>query len=123
MSFSFVQITDHHLCESEMMLPHGFSPAHAFRAVMRHIAENVATRADFIVTTGDLIEPASDAAYKTLCRMLGVESGSGSAPGPLFVSIEGLREFAMYFLPGNHDDRDGFFRYMGVYCDSNDTKE
>jgi hypothetical protein len=48
MTFSFVQITDHHLSTSEDALVRGFSPAYAFRAVLRHIAENVADTIDFI---------------------------------------------------------------------------
>ena len=53
MSFSFVQITDHHLCDTETLLLQGYSPAYAFRTVMRHIAEHVASHIDFLVTTGD----------------------------------------------------------------------
>ena len=112
MGFSFVHITDHHLCETEATLRQGFSPSYAFRAVMRHIAENVASRADFIITTGDLVEPDTDTAYETLRQMLNLHAGSEQAPGPRLVSIEGLRDFPMYFLPGNHDDRDKFFRHL-----------
>ena len=44
MAFSFIQITDPHLCESEGQLRLGFSPAYALRAVLRHIAEHAADR-------------------------------------------------------------------------------
>jgi Icc protein len=111
MAFSFIQITDHHLCESEAHLRLGFSPAYAFRAVLRHIAEHVADQADFIISTGDLIEPATDRAYQTLRQMLDVED-QVAAPGPCTISIEGLRRFPMYFLPGNHDDRAVFCRNL-----------
>jgi len=111
-SFSFIQITDHHLPETEAALVRGFSPAYAFRAVMRHIADNVSSEVDFIVTTGDLIEPASDGAYRMLSHMLGLHADATKAPGPLRISIEGLRDFPMYFLPGNHDDRSLFFHYL-----------
>jgi hypothetical protein len=47
MDFSFVQITDHHLTESESELLQGFSPGHAFRMVLRHIAQNVGEQADY----------------------------------------------------------------------------
>ena len=109
MSFSFIHITDHHLSESESSLVRGFSLSHAFRAVMRHIAENAAPYADFLITTGDLVEPASNVAYRTLVHMLDVQGDSAEAPGPLRVSMEGLQAFPMYFLPGNHDDRNDFF--------------
>jgi Icc protein len=112
MTFSFIQITDHHLPESEASLVRGFSPAYAFRAVMRHIADNVANVADFIVTTGDLVESASAVAYHTLSQMLDLHDDSAKAPGPLRVSMEGLRDFPMYCLPGNHDDRSRFFQYL-----------
>ena len=65
MSFSFVQITDHHLLETEAGLIRGFSPAHALRAVLRHIAGTVANTVDFIVSTGDLVDNPSQAAYQT----------------------------------------------------------
>jgi 3',5'-cyclic AMP phosphodiesterase CpdA len=63
--FSFVQITDHHLLEAEDQLREGFCPGHALRMVMRHIAQNVADKADFVISTGDLVEPATDAAYES----------------------------------------------------------
>jgi Icc protein len=105
MSFSFVQITDHHLTESEATLLHGFSTTYSFRAVMRHIAQTIGDRADFIVSTGDLVEPSPSAAYPALRRTLNIGSYTTRAPGPLPVSIEGLHEFPMYLFPGNHDDR------------------
>jgi len=40
-TFSFIQITDHHLRESESLLTHGYSTVRAFQAVLRHIADNV----------------------------------------------------------------------------------
>ena len=42
MDFSFVQITDHHLRETEATLTSGYSTAYALRTVLRHIAEHVA---------------------------------------------------------------------------------
>lgn len=112
MSFSFIQITDHHLPETEATLVRGFSPAYAFRAVMRHIAKTVGRSADFIISTGDLVEPATEAGYRTLRQMLDCRVGAAAAPGPLAVSIEGLREFPMYFLPGNHDERRSYFECL-----------
>ncbi len=110
MSFAFVQITDHHLTETEEGLIHESAPAHTFRAVLRHIAGTVADSADFIVSTGDLVDSASQAAYQTASRLLGLSGQPAAAPGPLRVTVEGLREMPFYCLPGNHDDREHFFR-------------
>jgi 3',5'-cyclic-AMP phosphodiesterase len=109
--FSFIQITDHHLLESEDKLREGFSPGYALRRVMRHIAENVADRADFILSTGDLVEPPSEATYQCAVKLLGVQSPA-SLPGPQKVNVEGLAEYPMYFLPGNHDDRELMTHYL-----------
>jgi len=109
--FSFVQITDHHLLESETQLRDGFSPGHALRRVMRHISETVADKTDFIVSTGDLVEPCTDAAYRGAIKLLGIQS-SASLPGPQKINVEGLKEYPMYFLPGNHDDRELMTRHL-----------
>jgi 3',5'-cyclic AMP phosphodiesterase CpdA len=103
-NFSFIQITDHHLLESADAHREGFVPGHALRMVMRHIAQNTADKADFIISTGDLVEPPTEAAYACAIKLLGL-SASASLPGPQNVNTEGLRDYPMYFLPGNHDDR------------------
>lgn len=109
--FSFIQITDHHLLESEEELREGFSPGHALRMVMRHIAEQVAEKADFIISTGDLVEPSTEKAYQCAMKLLGIHT-QASVPGPLKVNVEGLSEYPLYFLPGNHDDRELLTRYL-----------
>ena len=109
--FSFIQITDHHLLETEESLREGFCPGHAFRMVMRHISHNVAEKVDFIISTGDLVEPDTDATYQGALKLLGIRS-SAALPGPQHINIEGLQDFPMYFLPGNHDKRDMFTRYL-----------
>src|SRR5258708_38065596 len=109
--FSFVQITDHHLLESEDALRDGFCPGHAFRMVMRHISENIADKVDFIISTGDLVEPEKDANYQGAMKLLGINS-SAALPGPERIKIKGLQVFPMYFLPGNHDKRDMFKVYL-----------
>ncbi|GCE45438.1 Icc protein [Thermosporothrix hazakensis] len=111
MSFSFIQITDHHLGETEASLLDGYATAHAFRKVMRHIAEHTAVHVDFLVSTGDLVDDPSEVSYRNLCQMLELQPAQ-QAPGPALVSIEGLQRFPMYFLPGNHDDRENFFRHL-----------
>lgn len=110
-NFSFVQITDHHLLESEAALRDGFCPGHALRMVMRHIAQNVADKADFIITTGDLVEPDTDATYQCAVKLLGI-TDSAALPGPQKVNVEGLKDYPMYFLPGNHDNRAMMTRYL-----------
>ncbi|GHO56747.1 metallophosphoesterase family protein [Ktedonobacter robiniae] len=111
MTFSFVQITDHHLGETESQLMKGYSTAHAVRKVLRHIAENVGERIDFLITTGDQVNDASEVSYSNFCQMFQLQAVS-AAPGPALVTLEGLQAFPMYFLPGNHDDRELFFRYL-----------
>ena len=112
MSFSFVQITDHHLRASADDLTYGYSTAHSLRCVLRHVAEHVASRIDFIVSTGDVVEPPSDAAYENACALLGLR-GRAPAPGPRLVRAEGLRDLPTYFVPGNHDDREAFVEVAG----------
>lgn len=111
MDFSFVQITDHHLRETEAQLSRGYSTAYAFRTVMRHIAEHAGNHIDFVVSTGDLVDDGTDESYQNLCHILNIRTVS-PAPGPQIVSCEGLHEVPMYFVPGNHDDRTNFFRYL-----------
>jgi Icc protein len=110
-NFSFIQITDHHLMESEGQIREGFVPGYALRMVMKHIAEHVADKADFIISTGDLVEPPTGAAYACAIQLLGLDS-SASLPGPQHANVEGLHEYPMYFLPGNHDDREQFTRCL-----------
>ena len=110
-NFSLIQITDHHLLKSEEQLRQGFSPGYAFRMVMRHIAKHVAEKVDFIISTGDLVDPCTDESFQGVLRFLGMNS-SAALPGPQRVNIEGLQDFPMYFLPGNHDEREMFTRYL-----------
>ncbi len=125
MMFTWIQITDHHLPASEAQLTRGYSPWHAFRAVMRHIAAHHAD-VDFIVSTGDLVDGGTDAEYQHLREALGIRETS-APPGPQRVNFvetlqspsdaqrrdaTSIRDMPMYFLPGNHDTRDNFFRNM-----------
>ena len=110
MSFRFVQITDHHIMATEAMLSRGYSPSHALRAVLRHIARHHGDL-DFIVSTGDLVDKGLDEEYRTFRALLGLRNAS-LAPGPQLASGEGLRDVPFYALPGNHDPREAFFRNM-----------
>lgn len=109
--FSFIQITDHHLLESEESHREGFVPGHALRMVMKHIAENAAGKADFIISTGDLVEPPTEAAYACAGRLLGLDPSAARA-GHQNINFDGLHNYPMYFLPGNHDDREQFTRCL-----------
>ena len=114
--FSFIQITDHHLPASESQLTRGYSPWHAFRTTLRHIAQHHAN-VDFIVSTGDLVDGGTDAEYQHLREALGIRETS-APPGPQRMNFvetlhaTSLRDMPMYFLPGNHDTRESFFRNM-----------
>jgi predicted MPP superfamily phosphohydrolase len=110
-NFSFIQIKDHHLLESEEALREGFCSGYALRMVMKHISEHMADKADFIISTGDLVEPDTDATYQGAVKLLGINS-SAALPGPQRINIEGLKDFPMYFLPGNHDNREMMTRYL-----------
>ena len=103
-NFSFIQITDHHLLETEETIRDGFCPGYSLRMVMRHIAQNTASNADFIISTGDLVEPDTDATYQCAMKLLGINSAA-ALPGPQWANVEGLQQYPMYFLPGNHDSR------------------
>ena len=111
MSFSFIQITDHHLRESAEQLTFGYSTDYAFRMLLQHVAAHNAARADFIVCTGDLVNTGTDAEYQRARRVLGLSEVS-APPGPQHATGEGLPDMPMYFLPGNHDPRAVFMRNM-----------
>jgi Icc protein len=107
--FSFVHISDHHLCESEGTLRRGFSPSFAMRSVMQAIHDQVGSQIDFIVSTGDLVEPATDKAYLSARKFLGVREEPAIAPGPIYINGFGFENFRMVLLPGNHDDRQSYY--------------
>jgi 3',5'-cyclic-AMP phosphodiesterase len=112
LSISFIQITDHHLTESDSEYLRGFSTRYAFRAVLRHIAQNTKINVDFIVSTGDIVEHPTGTAYPSFLQMVNGQNTLGLAPGPVLVSVEGLVNLPMYLIPGNHDDRSNFFKFL-----------
>ena len=99
MNFSFVQITDHHITPSDAELLGGYSTRHALRTVLRHIAQDVGNRADFILSTGDLVEKPSETSYQAFLQMLNARNASSEMPGPIFISAEGFQDFPMYLFP------------------------
>ena len=112
MNFSFIQITDHHLTTTESEFLRGFSTRHALRTVLRHIAQNAADHVDFIFSTGDLVDVPTEASYQASLDLLGARNDLSEIPGPIHISVEGLQNFPMFVLPGNHDDRTHFYKYL-----------
>jgi Icc protein len=109
--FSFAQITDHHLLADEHGTVRGYAPWPAFRKVLGYVAENLAARIDFVVSTGDVVDTPDDATYSAVLQRLRMQP-SGAAPGPIAVSAAGLSKMPMLFLPGNHDDRSIFYKHL-----------
>jgi len=112
MAFSFVHISDHHLCESEEILRRGFSPAYAMRSVMQDIYDKVGSQIDFIVSTGDLVEPSTETAYLSARKLLGAREEPAIAPGPIYFTSFGFKNFRMVLLPGNHDERQPYYKTL-----------
>jgi 3',5'-cyclic AMP phosphodiesterase CpdA len=112
MAFSFAHISDHHLLHNEDELKLGFSPGYAFRKVLQTIGNQLAGEIDFLVSGGDLVETADFESYEVAKRMMGLRAGD-TAPGPGTLNAEGLEGLPIYFLPGNHGDRENFYR--GLY--------
>ncbi|NJN17756.1 MAG: hypothetical protein HC822_16540 [Oscillochloris sp.] len=108
MKLRFVQISDHHLAEQDLLW--GYSTWHALRSVVRHIAAN-AGPLDFIVSSGDLVEAGNDAEYRVFRDLIGAQPAE-SYPGPLLAHGEGLAGVPFYVLPGNHDLRPALLRNL-----------
>ena len=111
MSFSFAHISDHHLLHREDELKLGFSPGYAFRKVLHTFGDQLAGEIDFVVSGGDLVETADIESYEMAKQMLGLRAGD-TAPGPGTLNAEGLEGLLIYFLPGNHDDRENFYNAL-----------
>jgi 3',5'-cyclic AMP phosphodiesterase CpdA len=108
MSLRFAQITDHHLAAGDLLW--GYSTWHALRTVLRHIADH-AGPLDFVVSTGDLTERASEDEYRIFLDLVGAEP-AGVFPGPLIARGQGLAGVPLYALPGNHDKRPTMLRSL-----------
>lgn len=111
---TFVQITDHHLPDDESGLTGGYSSPQALSTVLRHIAAHAPADLDFLISTGDVVDVPSAASYQHACRLLRARPASDQTLGDQLVTLDGARgrELPMYFVPGNHDDRDQFFRWL-----------
>jgi Icc protein len=122
MSFSFIQITDHHLGASEHVYNHGYATAHALGRVLDHIAEADGWGAEFLICTGDLVNMGTADEYGFFRRLAGLE-GAAAAPGPLRLTRGQLGSLRAYFIPGNHDARPVFFNgfFTGTPSDAFDA--
>jgi len=109
--FSFLQITDHHLGSHEHDYNHGYATAYALGRLMDHLAQSGGHAADFLICTGDLVNRGTDEEYAFARRFLDLQ-GRSAFPGPLAISWHQLRKLPAYFLPGNHDIRNVFFRNL-----------
>jgi Icc protein len=108
LTFSFIQITDHHLGESDADNPYGYPAALTFRAVLDHIASHHRQQVDFIVSTGDLVNRPTATAYDFFKRILDLKTAA-SLSEPHRIHYGSLHDFPIYLLPGNHDERTAFF--------------
>ena len=61
---------------------------------------------------GDFIDPPSDAAYLAVLNRLDVAHVMGLPRRGRCRSTKGFAAFPIYFVPGNHDDRDAFCRCL-----------
>lgn len=112
MSFSFIQITDHHLGASERDHLRGYATSAALARVLDHIAQRDAHGADFIVSTGDLVKRGTDEEYGFARQFLGLIDGGAAPPGPLTMNWPGMPALPFYVIPGNHDTRAEFSRNL-----------
>lgn len=102
-SFSFLQISDHHLGDSHTHLHNGYATNFVFDLTLRQIAA-AAHPVDFLLSTGDLVDPPTGVGYSHVRFSLGIENAS-LPPGPLAITRPGMPQLPFYCLPGNHDDR------------------
>jgi Icc protein len=110
MTFSFIQITDHHLGESDQDRPYGYPASLTFRTVLDNIAAS-GEQFDFLVSTGDLVNRPTDASYSHLKDILRL-SAPAEISGPHFIRCGSLQDYPIYLLPGNHDERKSYFRNL-----------
>mgnify|MGYP000891932997 FL=1 len=112
MAFSFIQITDHHLGHSAEDRPHNYPTTQTFRAVLDEISGS-GEPFDFLLSTGDLVNTPDEISYRYFLQLIGAEPAQ-SIPGPHCMHYGNLQDFPIYLMPGNHDDRDHFFRSLYI---------
>ena len=111
MGFSFIQITDHHLGQSAEDNPHRYPANRTFSSVLEHISKNISNSVDFIISTGDLVNKPDPGSYAFARSLLNLQQAENIS-APHHINFEGLKNFPFYILPGNHDDRENFFKSL-----------
>lgn len=112
MAFSFAQITDHHIGRSAEDAPHNYPTTQTLRAVLDDISA-AGQGLDFLLSTGDLVNTPDEASYSYFLQLINAQTAQ-RIPGPHRMHYGNLRDFPIYLMPGNHDDRDHFFRSLYV---------
>ncbi|MEM5775240.1 MAG: metallophosphoesterase, partial [Anaerolineaceae bacterium] len=110
MAFSFAQITDHHIGRSAEDAPHNYPTTQTLRAVLDDISA-AGQGLDFLLSTGDLVNTPDEASYRYFLQLINAQPAQ-RIPGPHRMHYGILRDFPIYLMPGNHDDRDQFFRSL-----------
>jgi len=111
MSLRFLQISDHHLGEEAGVVNRGYATAWALDRVLNAIDTAHGHGAEFLLSTGDLVDVGTTEAYRFAASLLGVSPG-GSPPGPLTTQRRGRERAPTYLIPGNHDPRDVWCRSL-----------
>ena len=112
MDFSFIQITDHHICNSDTALLYGDSPEFAFEESPAAHRQQPCKRSRLHHLYRGCREWASREAYRVVRSLFSLNGAGKQPPGPLLVNAEGLRKYPIYFMPGNHDDRHFFYKEL-----------
>lgn len=107
MSLRFVQISDHHLGDDAGAINRGYATAWALERVLDAIDAADGHGADFLLSTGDLVDVGTPEAYRFAASLLGV-TPAGRPPGPLRTVRGGRERAPTYLIPGNHDPRDAW---------------
>ncbi len=97
-----LQLSDLHLTTGEMLFP-GSRPRDNLVASLRLIAD-AGLKPDMVILTGDLANAGDPASYQDLSQLMATAVGAFGG--------------RVVYLPGNHDDRSAFRRYLLNHGDS-----
>lgn len=111
MSLRFIHVSDHHLGEAAATINRGYATAWALERLLAAVDAADGHGAEFLLSTGDLVDVGTPEAYRFACSVLGVTPG-GAPPGPLETRRRGRARAPTYLIPGNHDPRDVWCRCL-----------